>query len=129
MPRQFLLSCARSESLFNVCDSFDRSSLIPMLAKSYLPVCIQVVFGLPCSRFTFLRYSLRAFLAGVSGCKRMRCPSHVSLLSLIILLHGSHFVLAKSSSLVIFLCQLIPKIFLRHKSNNNNNIFSISPQY
>ena len=52
-----------------------------MLAKSCLTVCIQVVFGLPCGRFTFLRYSLRAFLAGVSGCKHMRCPSHVGLLS------------------------------------------------
>ena len=49
----------------------------------------------------------------------MRCPSHVrghshvSLLSFIILLHGSHFVLELSSLLVIFLCQLIPRIFLR----------------
>ena len=42
----------------------------------------------------------------------MKCPSHVSLLSLIFSLHGSHFVLALSSVLVIFLCQLIAKICL-----------------
>ena len=33
---------------------------IPTLAKSFLTVCIQAVFGLPCGHFTFLRCSLRA---------------------------------------------------------------------
>ena len=99
-----------SDNLFNA--SFERSSLIPTLVKSCLTFCIQVVFGRLFGRITFLRYSLTAFLAGVSGRKRMRCPSHVSLLSLIISLHGSHFVLAKSSLLVAFRCQLISRIFL-----------------
>ena len=50
------LESFKSERLFNFCASFDRSSLLPMLAKSCLTVCIQVVFGLSCGHFTFLRY-------------------------------------------------------------------------
>ena len=94
MSRQFFLSDVSSGNLSNVCTSFEKSSIIPTLAKSCLTVCIQVVFGLPCGRSPFQRYSLRVFLAGVSGCKRMRCSSHISLLFLSISLHGSHFVLA-----------------------------------
>ena len=69
-------------NLFNVLVAFERSNLIPMLFKSCRMVCIQVVFGLPRGLFTFLRYSSRAFLVGVSGCSRIRCPSHASLLAL-----------------------------------------------
>ena len=82
-PTPVFLSCVSLHSVSKVCAPLERSSSIPTLAKSCHTVCIQVVFGLPFGRFTFLRCSLRAFLAGVSGCKRMRCPSHVSLPSLI----------------------------------------------
>ena len=67
-----------SNNLFNVLVAFERSSLISMLFKSCHIVCIQAAFGLPRGLFTFLRYSSRVFLAGVSGCSRIRCPSHVS---------------------------------------------------
>ena len=81
IPCQFFLSCVSSDNLFNVCASFERSSLILMLAKSCPTAYIQVFFALPCDNLTFLRYSLGVFLACVSGCKGMRGASYVSLLA------------------------------------------------
>ncbi len=109
MLHHFCLSSVNSINLFTVCFPFDRSNFMSMVAKSCLTVCIQVVFDLPCGRFTFLRHSSRAFLAGVSGSNHMRGPSHVSLRTLIILLHRSHFVLEQSPLFVIFICQWIPR--------------------
>ena len=50
IPCQLFLSCVSSDNFFNVCASFERSSLIPSLVKSCLTVCIRVVFGLPLGR-------------------------------------------------------------------------------
>ena len=122
MAQQFFLSCVSSDNLFNICTSFKSPSLILMLAESCITVCNQVVFGFPCGCITFLRYSSKGFFAGVSGSKHMGCPSHVSLLYLIILLHGSNFVMAWN--LVIFLCQLIPMIFLRRLCWRMSMVFS-----
>ena len=111
MLLQSVLFCVSSTSLFKVFLAFDRSSLIPILLRSCRIVCIHVVFGLPCGLLTFLRYSSKEFLAGVSGCSLIICPNHVNRLIVICLVQGSHFVLVYSSWLVMFLCHLIPRIF------------------
>ena len=69
--------------------------------------------GLPLGRLTFLRYSARASLAGVSGYSNMRWPSQLRRRLCIVVLHSSVFVLVYSSMLVIFLGQCMPRIFLR----------------
>ena len=111
MLLQSVLLCVSSNSLLNVFVAFDRSSLIPILLRSCRIVCIQVIYGLPCGLLTFLRYSSKAFLAGVSGCSLFICPNHVNRLIFISLVQGLHFVLVYSSWLVMFLCHLIPRIF------------------
>ena len=75
---QSVLFCVSSTSLFMVFVAFDRSSLIQILLRSCRIVCIHVVFDLPCGLLTFLRYSSKAFLAGVSGCSLIICPNHVN---------------------------------------------------
>ena len=107
---QSVLFRVSSTSLFKVFVAFDRSSLIPILLRSCCIVCINAVFGLPCGLLTFLRYSSKAFLAGVSGYSFIICPNHFNRLIFICLVQGSHFVLVYSSWLVIFLCHLIPRI-------------------
>ena len=97
MLLQSVLLCVNSNSLFKVFLAFDRSSLIPILLRSCRIVCIHVVFGIPCGLLTFLRYSSKAFLVGVSGCSLIICPNHVNRLIFISFVHGSHFVLVYSS--------------------------------
>ena len=76
---------------------------------SVSPLSLHV--RLPSGLLTLLRYSSKAFLAGVSGCSLIICPNHVNRLIFICLVQGSHFVLVYSSWLVMFLCHLIPRIF------------------
>ena len=91
MLLQSVLLCVSSNSLFNVFIAFDRSSLIPILLRSCRIICIHVVFGLPCGLLTFLRYSSKAFLAGVSRCSLIICPNRVNRLIFISLAQSSHF--------------------------------------
>ena len=63
MLLQSVLFCVSSTSLFNVFVALDRSNLIPILLRS----CHIIVFGLPHGILTFLRYSSKAFLAGVKN--------------------------------------------------------------
>ena len=81
------LSCVNSNSLLNVGFSMERSILMSILLMSGRIICIQVVFDLLRGLFTSLRYSSRAFLAGVSESSLIRCPNHISLLALITWLH------------------------------------------
>ena len=90
MLLQSVLFCVSSTSLFKVFVAYDRSSLIPISLRSWRIICIYVVFGLPCGLLTFLRYSSKAFLAGVSGCSLIICPNHVNRLIFICLVQGSH---------------------------------------
>ena len=66
------LSCVSSNNLFNVLVALERFRLIVMQFRSCRMVCIQVVFGPPFGLFTLLKYSLRTFLAGVSGWKGLQ---------------------------------------------------------
>ena len=90
--KKFFLSYVNSNILLNVCFPFERSIFMSILLRSCLVVFIQVVSGLPPGFFTSLRYSSRAFLAGVTELSHIKCPSHVSPLPLITWLHGSHFL-------------------------------------
>ena len=111
MLLQSVLLCVSSNSLFNVFVALDKSSLIPIMLRSCRIACIHVVFGLPFSLLTFLRYTSKAFLVRVSGCILIICPNHVNRIIFTSLVQGSHFVLVYSSWLVMFLCHLIPRIF------------------
>ena len=61
----FSIIYVTANNLFNVLVVLERSTLTPMLFRLCHMVCIQVVFGLLCGFFAFLRYSSRAILAGV----------------------------------------------------------------
>ena len=63
---QSVLLCVSLNSLLKVFVAFDRSRLILILLRSCRIFCIHVIFGLPCGLLTFLRYSSKKFLAGVS---------------------------------------------------------------
>ena len=68
----------------------------PISLRSFMTRDHQVVCGLPGSRFTGLRCSVRAFLTGVfSGSLRM-WPRNLILLFLMVLLHGIVFVFSYS---------------------------------
>ena len=59
--------------------------------------------------------SLKDCLAGVSGFKRIRCPSHDSRRRSVIMLQGSHFV---TSSDVLFSFMVLMVIIFRRCINN-----------
>ena len=62
------------------------------LGQVLLNSCYPCHRGLPGFHFTGLNASLKDYLAGVSGFKRIRCPSHDSRRCSVTMLQGSHIV-------------------------------------
>ena len=70
----------------------------PISLRSLMTRDHQVVCGLPGSRFTGLRYSVRAFLTGVFSGNLRIWPRNRILLFLMVLLHGTVLVFSYSLS-------------------------------
>ena len=97
-PKLFIVFSAVFVSMSNLMLSMDRSFFINF---------IHVKGGLPMFFFLCFRLSFRAIFAGVSFFSRVRWPSQLSRLLLIVLLHGSDSVFLYSSSLLIYFGHLI----------------------
>ena len=78
---------------------------MPLLVRYFGILVIHVVGGLTGFLFAGLRASLKDCLAGVSGFKRIRCPSHESRRRSVTMLQGSHFVRSYSCWCVDILLQ------------------------
>ena len=85
------------------------------LCHEGLCVCLSwislVEWGLPGFLFTGLIASLKDCLAGVSGFKRFRCPSHDSRRRSVTMLQGSHFVTSYSCWFVMTRGYFIPRAY------------------
>ena len=79
------------DSSFSMALMSRRCMCMSLLNRSCWIVVIRVIGGLPGFLFTGLNASLKYCLAGVSGFKRTRCPSHDSRRRLVTTLQGSHF--------------------------------------
>lgn len=62
--------------------------------RSFFITLIHVIGGLPGGLLPGVRNSFSVFLAGVSGCSRIRCPSQFSLRFLMFRLHGVALVIS-----------------------------------
>ena len=81
------------------------------LGQVLLNSCYPCHRGLPGFLFTGLNASLKDCLAGVSGFKRIICPSHDSRRRSVTMLQGSHFVTSNSCWFVMTRGYFIPRAY------------------
>ena len=81
-----------SVSIFEACRCV--SCIFELSSMFLITVSIQVVFGRPTGLGAGLMNSCRAFCAGTSAGRRSRCPNHVNLLLMTMILQGWYAVLS-----------------------------------
>ena len=101
------LLCAKYSSVGTKIVPSSFATITLAVSRSFSIIFIHVNFCPPLGFFTYLLASLNAVFSGVLSGSLKRCPYQLSLLSFIVLLHSSIFILSYNCLFDILLGHLI----------------------